>query len=286
MYAVLTQNWVWFSYGTVLLLLAVIVRTFTDYKMKDFMNAGRFGDFLGCGVKYLPWVTFLLYIIWLFLAVVSLILVAAFSICSNRFNSRGIAAVKNCRWYYTINSQKDKPELCGSGVSEEIAKDALWSCNSITNLKDRRFAALDCEINVSLHICGVYNSFHAETGTMTLVDAYNHLDVNSICTTQRPSQYSPVRRLENEDPDVSRNTTANQGDIPDHYWHQMNSMSDMYRYALLWALVSGFFVASVTVLTMLIRMHSPVESSFYTPADPGDFFIIKMLKNASPWNGQ
>eukprot|EP00918_Siedleckia_nematoides_P003977 GHVU01008984.1.p7 GENE.GHVU01008984.1~~GHVU01008984.1.p7 ORF type:complete len:104 (+),score=12.71 GHVU01008984.1:1251-1562(+) len=85
MYSVMAMNWIWILQGTTAYLCATVIDIFTDYSLKDFMDAGRWGDYLGCMVKYLPWAVVVLHMIWAVLIVVALILVPVAGMCVRAF---------------------------------------------------------------------------------------------------------------------------------------------------------------------------------------------------------
>lgn len=82
------------------------------------------------------------------------------------------------------------------------------------------------------------------------------------------------------------NSKRSDNTMPDEWWLVVGARSDLYRYALLWCGASCFVVATATLVTVMVRFNSPVESSFYTPKEEGDFWCVLFLKELSPWNTQ
>eukprot|EP00918_Siedleckia_nematoides_P003984 GHVU01008991.1.p1 GENE.GHVU01008991.1~~GHVU01008991.1.p1 ORF type:complete len:298 (+),score=36.51 GHVU01008991.1:1198-2091(+) len=272
MYSVMAMNWIWILQGTTAYLCATVIDIFTDYSLKDFMDAGRWGDYLGCMVKYLPWAVVVLHMIWAVLIVVALILVPVAGICSNRFNKLGVSAVKNCRLYYTSSTSANRPSQCTVEPAE--ATKNIWNCGSFNYLFDKRFLLMDCELGLAKHICEYYSDLQGEIVGKEFIDAYNGWSARNACTTPRPDynfSWTPTFQDEGEPPFPT-------------YWHELTK-SDLYRYATIWCLwACGFFVA-VTVCAAIIRFRSPVESSFYQPKQDEDNCCVACCRAMTPWGG-
>ncbi|UVC49560.1 hypothetical protein MACK_003398 [Theileria orientalis] len=232
--------------------LAKICNIFSNYTMSHFMETGNWLKFLGCTVKWFPWIFALFMWIWLAFQLSSLIwiFVGPKQWCVNRFDEMAVNAVKNCR----LILKRMTP--CQITLENTYPKE-IRSCNDPDYLIQRKMILM---------------ALKDPSTKCTIEDL-------SVCNAYRDAMEKEDFKW--DEPALSGCYGTIPTDMSD-FIDEKNT-SDLFKYILLSNISWSITFVVIVCLFYFIKSVTKFDAIIYQPKDPSDNLVIKIVRPFTPW---
>ncbi|KAK2198088.1 hypothetical protein BdWA1_001093 [Babesia duncani] len=233
--------------------LARMCNIFSNYTLSDFISTGKWLDFFGCTVKWLPWFMSFIMGLLIILQISSLIWIFANprQWCAVRMNEAAVNAVRNCR---LIVSDKT---ACSIGIKTVLHKE-IRRCNSTDYLIERNMMLL----------------------ALSEPNAKCSVQTTAVCLAYKEVYYGREVDWNKEE---LRGCLGPKFDDIEKFIDRNNS-SDLYKYALLFNITWSVCYFLIVCLFNFIKSVTEFDAIIYQPKDPSESIIIKMIRPLTPWS--